>query len=66
MGTAFEMAKLILEMRSPSRHTRVNRRRLERLAAQFLALAERRSAQREGLDRLGRIARQSNTPLMTM
>jgi hypothetical protein len=66
MGLAFEMARLILEMRSRSRNTTSNKRRLERLATQLLALAERRSAPREGLERIGRIARQSNTPLMTM
>ena len=46
MGIAFEMARLILEMRSRSRNTSSNKRRLERLASQFLSVAERRSMQR--------------------
>jgi site-specific DNA-adenine methylase len=46
MAIAFEMARLILEMRSQSRNTRLNKRRLERLATRFLAVAERRTEQR--------------------
>ena len=46
MGIAFEMARLVLEMRSRSQNTSSNKRRLERLASQFLAIAERRSGQR--------------------
>lgn len=46
MGIAFEMARLILEMRSRSRNTKSNKRRLEQLASQFLSVAERRSLQR--------------------
>jgi len=40
MGIAFQMARLILEMRSRSRNTPSNKRRLERLAVQFLRLVE--------------------------
>ncbi len=46
MGIAFQMARLILEMRSRSRNTTSNKRRLERLAVHFLSIAERRSQQR--------------------
>jgi site-specific DNA-adenine methylase len=46
MGIAFQMARLILEMRSRSRNTSSNKRKLERLASQFLSVAERRSQQR--------------------
>ena len=46
MGIAFEMARLIIEMRSRSRNTISNKHRLEGLASQFLAVAERHSEQR--------------------
>ena len=46
MGLAFEMARLILEMRDSGQNTKSNKRRLEQLASQFLAVAERRSMQR--------------------
>jgi hypothetical protein len=46
MGIAFEIARLILEMRSRSRNTTSNKRKLERLASQFLSVADRRSQQR--------------------
>jgi site-specific DNA-adenine methylase len=55
MGIAFEMARLILEMRSRSRNTTSNKRRLERFAAQFLSVAERRSVQRSDLTPARRI-----------
>jgi hypothetical protein len=45
MGVAFQMARLILEMRSRSRNTTSNKRKLERLASQFLSVAEQRSHQ---------------------
>jgi hypothetical protein len=48
MVLAFQMARLILEMRSRSRNTTSNKRKLERLALQFLSVAERRSQQRSG------------------
>jgi site-specific DNA-adenine methylase len=39
MGIALDMARLILEMRSNGRRTPANKRRLEKLAVQFLRLA---------------------------
>jgi len=43
MGLAFEMATLILKMRNRTHRSVSNRRRLERLASQFLAVTGRRS-----------------------
>ena len=39
MGIAFEMARLVLEMRSNGRNTPANKRKLEKLAVRFLRLA---------------------------
>ena len=69
MGVAFQMARLILEMRSRSRNTTSNKRRLERLASQFLAVAERRTQQRSGsipAERIGIANRTSSGVTLTM
>jgi len=69
MGIAFEMARLILEMRSRSRNTTSNKRRLERLASQFLSVAERRSQQRSdstSAERIGIANRTSSGVTLTM
>lgn len=69
MGIAFQMAKLILEMRSRSRNTLPNKRRLERLASQFLSVAERRSQQRSDSipsDRIGITNRTSSGVMWKM
>ena len=47
IGLAFEMARLILKMRSRTYRLIANRHRLEKLAARFLSVAERRSATRK-------------------
>jgi hypothetical protein len=62
MGIAFQMAKLILQMRDSSRNTHSNRRKLEQLATQFLAVAERRSAPRSGLPSASRIGIANGAP----
>jgi hypothetical protein len=69
MGIAFQMARLILEMRSRSRNTTSNKRKLERLAAQFLSVAERRSQQRSDAipaERIGIANRKSGAVTLTM
>jgi hypothetical protein len=69
MGIAFEMARLILEMRSRSRNTTSNKRKLERLALQFLSVAERRSQQRcdsTPAERIGIANRTSGAVTLTM
>jgi len=69
MGIAFEMARLILEMRSRSRNTTSNKRKLERLASQFLSVAERRSLQRSDsipAERIGIANRTSGGVTLTM
>ena len=58
----FQMARLILEMRSRSRNTTSNKRRLERLASQFLYVAERRSEQRSNSTTAERIGIANRTP----
>jgi hypothetical protein len=69
MGIAFEMARLILEMRSRSRNTTSNKRKLERLASQFLSVAEQRSQQRSDsipTERIGIANRTSGGVTLTM
>ena len=69
MGIAFEMARLILEMGSRSRNTTSNNRKLERLASQFLSVAERRSQQRSDstpAERIGIGNRTSGDVTLTM
>ena len=69
MGLAFEMARLILEMRDSDQNTKSNKRRLEQLASQFLAVAERRSVQRSDsipAERIGIASRTSSGVTLTM
>ena len=69
MGIAFEMARLILEMRSRTQNTKSNKRKLERLASQFLSVAERRSQQRSDstpAERIGIANRTSGGVTLTM
>jgi hypothetical protein len=68
MGIAFQMARLILEMRSRSRNTILNKRRLERLASHFLRIAERRSERQSetSAERIGVANRLPNAPTLTM
>jgi hypothetical protein len=69
MGLAFEMARLILKMRSRTYRIVANRRRLERFASRFLAVAERRSSPRNEPPAAGRIGianRTSGGVILTM
>jgi len=69
MGIAFEMARLIIEMRSRSRNTTSNKHKLERLASRFLSVAERRSQQRSdstSTERIGIANRTSGGVTLTM
>jgi hypothetical protein len=69
MGIAFQMARLIIEMRSRSRNTTSNKRKLERLASRFLSVAERRSVQRSdstSVERIGIANRTQGGVTLTM
>ncbi len=69
MSIAFEMARLILEMRDSGQNTKSNKRKLEQLASQFLSIAERRSEHRSDstpAERIGIANPVPSTPTLTM
>jgi hypothetical protein len=60
MGIAFEMARLVLEMRSNGRNTPSNKRSLERLAVRFLRIAKQ-VREAESVEPLGETAKPGYT-----
>jgi site-specific DNA-adenine methylase len=60
MDIAFEMARIVLEMRSNGRNTLSNKRSLERLAVRFLRIAKR-ARETESVEPLGEAAKPGYT-----